>query len=118
MSACRPRPPPEPARNRHARRAVQAASMKARLKPLSQQTIVITGASSGIGLTTARKAAEKGARLLLAARNEEALRVARDRLNHLGARVEYAVADVGDREQVREVVGRAQSAFGGFDTWI
>jgi short-subunit dehydrogenase len=36
--------------------------------------MVITGASSGIGLVTARMAARRGARLVLAARNEEALR--------------------------------------------
>jgi len=43
------------------------------LKKISEQTIVITGATSGIGLTTARMAAEKGAKLVLVARNEEAL---------------------------------------------
>ena len=92
--------------------------MKARLKPLSEQTIVITGASSGIGLATARRAAERGAQLVLAARNEEALRLARDRLEALGARVEYVVADVSDRDQIREIAAQAQRAFGGFDTWI
>jgi short-subunit dehydrogenase len=55
---------------------------------------------------------------VLAARNEDALRLARDRLEALGARVEYVVADVSDREQVREIAARAQQAFGGFDTWI
>ena len=39
--------------------------MKTQLKELAQQVIVITGASSGIGLTTARMAAERGARLVL-----------------------------------------------------
>ena len=44
-----------------------------RLKPLSQQVIVITGASSGIGLATARMASEAGARVFLISRNGEAL---------------------------------------------
>ena len=44
------------------------------LRPLHQQVIVITGASSGIGLATARMAAKAGASVLLAARNEETLR--------------------------------------------
>ena len=44
-----------------------------KLKPLSEQVIVITGASSGIGLATASMAAKKGARVVLAARNEDAL---------------------------------------------
>ena len=92
--------------------------MKARLKPLSEQIIVITGGSSGIGLVTARRAAERGARLVLAARNEEALREIHDALEGRGATVQYVVADVGDRDQVRAVAARAQEAFGGFDTWI
>jgi NAD(P)-dependent dehydrogenase (short-subunit alcohol dehydrogenase family) len=43
-----------------------------KLRPLSEQVIVITGASSGIGLVTARMAASRGATVVLAARNEEA----------------------------------------------
>ncbi|MCM0001169.1 MAG: SDR family NAD(P)-dependent oxidoreductase, partial [Erythrobacter sp.] len=38
-----------------------------KLKPLDQQTIVITGGSSGIGLATARLAAERGARVVIIA---------------------------------------------------
>lgn len=45
------------------------------LKKLADQVIVITGASSGIGLATARMAAARGARLVLAARNEHALKI-------------------------------------------
>lgn len=48
--------------------------MAAKLKPLNEQVIVITGASSGIGLVTARAAAKAGAKLVLAARSEDALR--------------------------------------------
>jgi NADP-dependent 3-hydroxy acid dehydrogenase YdfG len=40
--------------------------LRTELKTLDQQVIVITGASSGIGLATARRAAKKGARLVLA----------------------------------------------------
>ena len=42
-------------------------------KKLSEQIIVITGATSGIGLATAREAVSRGARVVLAARNEEDL---------------------------------------------
>ena len=42
-------------------------------KPLSEQVIVIAGASSGIGLATARMAAERDARVVMAARSGEAL---------------------------------------------
>lgn len=44
-----------------------------RLKKLEDQTIVIAGATSGIGLTTARMAAKRGAKLVLAARSEDSL---------------------------------------------
>ena len=47
--------------------------MAAALKPLREQVMVITGASSGIGLATARRAAAAGAKVVLAARNAEAL---------------------------------------------
>ena len=47
--------------------------MRFKPKPLSEQVIVITGASSGIGLATAKAAAKKDARVVLAARNERDL---------------------------------------------
>jgi len=45
-----------------------------KLKNVEDQTIVITGASSGIGLCTARMAADRGANVVVVARNEEALK--------------------------------------------
>jgi NADP-dependent 3-hydroxy acid dehydrogenase YdfG len=63
-----------------------------RHKPLREQVIVVTGASSGIGLTIARIAAERGARVVLAARSEDVLaRIAAE----LGSRATYVAADVG-----------------------
>ncbi len=88
------------------------------LKPIHQQTIALTGASSGIGLATARLASKQGARLLLIARNEEALLRVRDELRAAGGQAEYAVADVSDRAQLEAAVARAQAAFGGIDTWV
>ena len=84
-------------------------------KPLCEQVIVITGASSGIGLATARMAAERGARVVLAARSGEVLaQVAAE----LGPRAAYVVADVGRREDVQAIADEARASFGGFDTWV
>ena len=100
-----------------------AASIK--LKPINQQVIVITGASSGIGLTTARMAAERGARLVLAARNEEALAQLVQEINSKDGkdptnqpRAVSVAADVGKEEDVRWVAQLAAEKFGGFDTWV
>ena len=58
--------------------------MKHKLKKLRDQVIVITGASSGIGLVTARMAAKRGARLVLAARSEESLGLIVDEIQQHG----------------------------------
>jgi short-subunit dehydrogenase len=93
-------------------------SLKLRLKPLREQVIVVTGASSGIGLTTARLAAERGARLVLAARSEQALRRLEDEINAAGGEALAIVADVGKEEDVQHIADAAVTRFGGFDTWI
>ena len=89
-----------------------------KLKPLSRQVVVITGATSGIGLSTARAAAAQGAGLVLAARNEEALKAVCDDLSAKGARCVYRVADVGVCAEVQAVADFAITEFGGFDTWV
>jgi short-subunit dehydrogenase len=95
-----------------------ATRNRLRQKPLARQVMVITGATSGIGLSTARAAALRGVRLVLAARNEDALRAVRDDLAAKGAKVAYAVADVGVEAQVRAIAETAVEAFGGFDSWV
>lgn len=65
--------------------------MTIKLKALSEQTVVITGGSSSIGLATARKAAEAGAAVVLAARNEAALRDVCAAIRARGGRATYAV---------------------------
>src|SRR6266566_5808136 len=92
--------------------------MKMRLKPLADQTMVITGASSGIGLVTARKAARKGARLVLAARSEDDLSLLVDEICCNGGQAIAVQADVGSETDVRHIAAEAIRAFGGFDTWV
>jgi short-subunit dehydrogenase len=92
--------------------------MALKLKKLRDQVIVITGASSGIGLATARLAAERGARLVLAARSSNALRELADEITRRGGQAMHVTADVGKQEDVREIVRTAEDRFGGFDTWV
>src|SRR5690554_2188820 len=90
--------------------------MKHRYKPLNRQTMVITGASSGIGLATAKRAARSGTRLVLVARNEEGLKQVCDEIKSYGGHAIYVVADIGDADQVQNIVTAAVDEFGGFDT--
>lgn len=89
-----------------------------KLKKLSEQVIVLTGATSGIGLVTARQAARRGAKLVLAARNEEALAQLNEELNADRECVACVTADVGNEADVRRIAQTAIDKFGGFDTWI
>ena len=88
------------------------------LKPLNQQTIVITGASSGIGLATARRAARKGAKVVLAARNEEALEKIAGEIRAKGGQAAVCVADVSEDGYAEKIGAVANSEFGGFDSWV
>jgi short-subunit dehydrogenase len=92
--------------------------MSVDLKPLDQQVIVITGASSGIGLATAESAAKQGAKLVLAARSGQTLDEVCQRIKSSGGQAIYVVADVGKREQVDHVAEAALQKFGRIDTWI
>lgn len=88
------------------------------LKPLDQQVIVITGASSGIGLCTAENAAKRGAKVVLAARSEQTLREIEARINASGGQAISVVCDVADRQQVQRVADAAIGRFGRIDTWV
>ncbi len=91
---------------------------KLKLKKLKDQVIVITGASSGIGLVTARMAAKQGAKVVAASRNEQALLQLVSELNAQGCMSAYCVADVGKEEEVKRIAKTAIDTFGGFDTWV
>jgi len=88
------------------------------LKKLEDQVVVITGASSGIGLATARMAAKRGAKLVLVARSEPALQELTEELKAAGTDAIYVKADVGVETDVRDVRNAALNYFGGFDTWV
>ena len=92
--------------------------MKIKLKSVPDQVIVITGASSGIGLATARMAVKRGARVVVAARQHEALLQLEDELNAMGRCAVAVTADVTKTEDVHRISEKALQAFGGFDTWV
>ena len=99
--------------NRHTRPA-----NKISLKKLEDQVIVITGATSGIGLATARMAASKGAKVVVAARNEEALKQLVDELKSKGHDATWVKADVGREQDINRIAEKAIEEFGRFDTWV
>ena len=92
--------------------------MGVKLKKLEEQVLVITGASSGIGLATARMAARRGARVVLAARNERSLADAVAQIEAEKGAAMPVVADVSRERDVRQIAEVARAAFGGFDTWV
>lgn len=92
--------------------------MAATLKPLNEQVIVITGASSGIGLATTVVAAASGAKLVLAARSEETLRHLASDIRAKGGQATYQAGDVGKLSDVRRIADKAIARFGRIDTWI
>ena len=88
------------------------------LKKLPHQIMIITGATSGIGLVTARMAARRGTRLVLAARNENALVELEKELSGDNRRAVTVTADVGKPADVLRISHVARQKFGGFDTWV
>ena len=89
-----------------------------RLKPLDRQVILITGASSGIGLATARAACRRGAKVMLVSRNGPVLRGIVEELRGRGGQAEWAEADVADQAALEAAARRAEEVFGGIDAWV
>jgi NAD(P)-dependent dehydrogenase (short-subunit alcohol dehydrogenase family) len=87
-------------------------------RPLHEQIVVLCGASSGIGRETALRFAEKGARLVLAARGADALGTLAEEAARLGSDTMAVPTDVTDWSQVQELAGRAAERHGRIDTWV
>src|SRR3990170_6345740 len=85
----------------------KTARCEMKLKKLSEQVLVITGASSGIGLTTAKMAAKQRARVVLASRDEEGLRRAVEEIRADGGEAVHVVADVSDLQAVHQIADTA-----------
>ena len=92
--------------------------MAVKLKPIEDQVVVITGASSGIGLATAKLAASRGAKVVLAARDADGLASARVEIEGAGGRAVTVIADVSNPEHVQSIARHAIDSFGRIDTWV
>ncbi len=87
-------------------------------RPISGQTVVITGASSGIGRATALTFGKLGANVVLASRSEAALREVAALIESEGSRAHVVVTDVSNWMQVEHLAKEAINHFGRVDTWV
>ena len=88
------------------------------LKSVEQQVVVVFGASSGIGRETALRFAERGAKVVAAARSEMGLSSLMSEIRQNGGDAIAIVADAADFEQVKAVADRAVDKYGHLDTWV
>jgi 3-oxoacyl-[acyl-carrier protein] reductase len=85
---------------------------------LAGKVAVITGASAGIGLASARALAGAGACLVLTARREARLKGLVEEAQALGSQAAYVVGDAREEDTARRTVARAVEAFGSLDILI
>src|SRR5690349_16366719 len=88
------------------------------LKPLDEQVIVITGASSGIGLATTIMAVASGAEVVINARSEETLRELASEIRENGGEATHLAGDIGRPDVAIRLAQNAVARFGRIDTWI
>ena len=96
----------------------EGASMSIHLKPINQQVIFITGATSGIGLATVRMAVDQGAKVYMVARNEDELQNIQTEMRLSNLPTAYTVADVAEIDQIQIAADHCLDTFGRIDTWI
>ena len=87
-------------------------------RPIAEQVVVITGASSGIGRCTARFVADAGARVVVTARRAEALAELVREIEAEGGEALAVPGDVTREEDLRAVADAAVARYGRIDTWV
>jgi NAD(P)-dependent dehydrogenase (short-subunit alcohol dehydrogenase family) len=88
------------------------------LRPIEDQVVVVFGASSGIGRETALRFAERGARVVVAARGEPGLDSLVEEIRQKGGQAIAVPAEASNFEQVQAVANRAVETYGRIDTWV
>ncbi|MRR28741.1 SDR family oxidoreductase [bacterium] len=87
-------------------------------QPFNNLTVIITGASSGIGWEMARQMAAQGANLVLAARQADKLIELANQCFKLGGKAVAVPTDVSDPRQCSSLIEAAVKAFGGIDVLV
>ena len=90
----------------------------ARKKALREQVVVVTGASSGLGRSVARLAGRRGAKVVVTARNGEALEACVREIEAFGSEALAVPADCTVQDEVAQVVEQAVDRFGRIDTYV
>jgi NAD(P)-dependent dehydrogenase (short-subunit alcohol dehydrogenase family) len=92
--------------------------MRGRHSGSSDEVVVVTGASAGVGRAVAHAFARRGARVGLVARGREGLEEARKEVESLGGRALVALADVSDPGQVERAAAVVETELGPIDVWV
>ncbi len=87
-------------------------------RALSEAVVVVTGGSSGIGMSTAHELAARGAAVVIAARGADALEAVADDCRRLGGRALAVPTDVSDPAAVHALAEEAEARFGRIDGWV
>ena len=82
------------------------------------KTVIITGASSGIGEATAKKLAKEGANVVISARREDRLKSLKEAIEKEGGKALVVTADVTKKEDFEKIVSETKSKFGSIDALV
>src|SRR5689334_13783030 len=88
------------------------------MKKRTPATVLVTGASSGIGHALVKEYATRGVNVMAAARREPELAALCDEIKAAGGRASYIVCDVSDPEAAAELVRRTERELGSLDMVI
>lgn len=85
---------------------------------MQSKIVVVTGASAGLGRSTAREFAKRGAKLALLARGEVGLQAAKKEVEQIGAEVLALTVDVSDYDALMAAAKEIEQTFGSIDIWV